>query len=77
MQEIDLGQRQRGFVVGQAIGSDARHQVDHKIKGGAGRVCSIWQKPLRQHQAARLDAAPPAAGAIEACSGGAIRLWMR
>jgi len=32
MQEIDLGQRQRGLVVGQAIGRNARHQVDRKIK---------------------------------------------
>jgi hypothetical protein len=32
MQEVDLGQRQRGFDVGQAIGRNARHQVDHKIK---------------------------------------------
>jgi len=31
MQKIDLGQRQRGLVV-QAIGRNARHQVDRKIK---------------------------------------------
>jgi hypothetical protein len=32
MQEIDLAQRQGGLVVGQAIGRNARHQVDRKIK---------------------------------------------
>jgi len=33
MQEIDLGQRQRGLAV--RTGSNARHQVEHIIKGRA------------------------------------------